>query len=350
MSGSGIVSGSGQTGTTVSKLICPACCGNQFSVPCCPTLKGKCLQITLICPSGSVLSIMPCCNGQTVSTTTFPVMGPFYPYGDQAAWFDKQHRRGLQFYMDYPCYPNGIGMYGYFYCSSLNCFTAPPSYVSTTCAEIIADPTLLERPFYRLDLAYVYAGTTDRRVISCDPFYWECTITDSPINGALAFVPHGTKFIVTEAPCPGSGGSTSGGATSGGTTSGGGSVPSESGFPPSGSIPPQTYTVWFKVCDPFSNGGIPYCLSQTYPVGFPATPPTGYASVSGPYSTPMDCMGATMNPCTQSGAAPGSGSSPVSGSVPGSGSSPASGSVPGSGSGPQSGSGGGPTPGSVVFE
>ena len=337
MSGSGIVSGSGQTGTTVSKLICPACCGNKFIFSCCPTLKGKCLQLTIICPSGSVAGCYGLCNGQTVTIAPFsPVQAPqlFLPNYSQAGYFYKQGNLLPELP---PCYPAGY-LFGSLICNNETCYTSPPSYVVTTCAEIIADPTLLDRPFYRLDLLDVYEGSTTRRVISCDPFYWECTITDSPINGALAFVPHGTKFIVTEAPCPGSNNSTSGGATSGGTTSGGGSVPSESGFPPSGSIPPQTYTVWFKVCDPFGNGGQPFCLSQTYPTGSPATPPTGYASVSGPYSTPMDCMGATMNPCTQSGAAPVSGSSPASGSVPV------------SGSGPQSGSGGGPTPGSVVFE
>jgi hypothetical protein len=330
MSGSIIASGSGQTGATVSKMICPSCCGNQFSIPCCPNLKGKCLQITLICPSGSVSSNIPCCNGQTLSIKTLPVGGPTYPWGDQAAWFHQPNRPGWQFYMDYPCYPNGQGMTGYFRCLQLDCFTSPPSNISTTCAEIISDPTLLDRPFYRLDLFDVYAGTTDRRVISCDPFYWEMTVTDSPIAGNLAFIPHGTRFIVTETPCAGSGGG----------ASGGGSVPSESGPMFSGSVPPQTYTVWFKVCDPYSNNGQPFCLTQTYFVGQPATPPTGYASVSGPFTDPILCGGATMAPCTVSGPAPGSGSVPGSGSGPGS--------APGSGSG--GGPGGGPAPGSMEID
>jgi len=332
MSGSAIFSGSGQTGATVSKMICPPCCGNQFSIPCCPTLKGKCLNLTIICPTLSGTQY----NGQTITIKTWvPVFENYQmpPYYNQAAMFYKIWDR--PFYEFLPCYPNGWALFGYLYCVPEICNT---QYLTTSCAEVIGNPDLIDRPTYALMLMDVYIGNTSQRVISCEPFYWETTITDSPQDPSLPFVPHGTRFIVTETPCETSTGSVSGGSVSG----------SESGFVPSGSTPPQTYTKFWKVCDPYGFGGFPFCLSQTYFVGQPATPPTGYASVSGPFTDPNACMNATMAPCAQSGQPPASGSGSGSGSGSPSGSVPGSGSAPGSGSG--GGSGGGPTQGSVVFE
>lgn len=337
----------------IYKFTCKPCCGRYFTVPCCG-LVGKCLELTIICPStGTNVNGIPFTGQTRKLCSDVPVFyNPNY-FGqvidETAIWWDKP------FFLNNNPEPCSYSFLNYTY--KLKCIKTvcdidypwgptPYPFYNEPCSEIHYNPDAINYPNYYT----LTAGSEQvspffilKRATSCNPFYWEYTWNYPVPNtnpGYWSTFANGTKFIITEGPCCGQG---SGGSTSGGTTSGS----SGSVFPPSGSTPSTTYTVYWKVCDPYGNQGIPTCLSQTYPVGQPAIPPTGYASVVGPFTTSGECMGTYMNPCPV-GWTPPPDPGPASGST--------SGSTPGSTTGPTSGpmesfptvSGGSTAPGSTA--
>jgi len=324
--------------TTVSKFTCKPCCGRYFTVPCCG-LVGKCLELTIICPSTgtSVLGIP--FTGQTRNLCSdVPVFyNPNY-FGtvvDETAIFwdgafiNKQPE---------PCSYSIFNFSYRFKCTKTVCDVdypwspTPLPYYIEPCSEIHYNPDAINDPAYYTLMAGYEAVTPFmiiKKATSCNPFYWEYTWTYPTPNtnpNYWSSFADGTKFIITEGRCCNQGSSASGsapGSTPGGATSG--SVPAESGIP--GSSSPGIYTRYWKVCDPFSNGGIPQCLQQDYFVGNPPTPP-GFPFFVGPFTTSGECAGAYLEPCTQGWTPP---PAPSSGSTPSSGGSTAPGSTPTSG-------------------
>lgn len=317
----------------VSKFTCKPCCGRYFTVPCCG-IVGRCLELNIICPStGTSINGIPF-TGQTRNICgELPVFyNPNY-FGqvidETAIWWDRDFINNNP----EPCSYNSLNISYKLKCIKTVCDidypwgpNPPSSFYGNPCGEIHYNPdTINDPPYYQFTAGSeaVSPFLVIKKATSCNPFYWEYTWTWPTPNtnpGYWSTFANGTKFIITEGRCCGQGSS---GATSGGATSG--SVPAESGIP--GSSNPGIYTRYWKVCDPFSNGGIPRCLEQNYFVGNPATPP-GFPFFAGPFSTPGECAGAYLDPCPQGWTPP---PAPSSGSTPSSGGSTAPGSTPSSG-------------------
>jgi hypothetical protein len=195
--------------TTVSRSSCKSCCGRFYDTPCCGLL-GKYLCLTVICPPepGAL-------GGGTISVTSLgPVSNnPRWSYKEicsfSTPWF-YDHSAGIY------CFKLPWGGIS-FHCTSATC---DADNVGNTNSPACTD---LDHPYYSLDYLFLAGFMNGKRATSCNPFYWEYTYED-PIYWNPAFTP-GTRFIITEGPCPGSG--TSGaipGSTPGSTPSSGSGV------------------------------------------------------------------------------------------------------------------------------